>query len=148
MRMTCEQEYHVHCSIILCFFAFLARCAACPVVSICLLIQFTLVDLSQRFIFACSIAKLERFLSLSVGVSAFQNETSYRSGALLVLQDSSTLSDFIVSFCNQRIAIVLWTALPSCFSEHNFNTLGKRVVLSLFLMVTLRTLRRCTRVLS
>ena len=148
MRMTCEQEYHMHCSSSLCCFVFLARCAACPVVSVCLLIQFTLVELSQRFIFACSFARLKTFLSLFVGVSMFHNQTLYRSGALLVLQDSSRLSDFIVSFCNHRIAIVLWTALPSCFSEHNFNTLGKRVVLSLFLLVTLRTLRRCTRVLS
>ena len=59
-------------------------------------------------------------------------------------QDSYRLTDFIVSWCNHRIVNVLWiwVALPSCFSEHNFNTLRIRAVLSLFHLFTLRMLTR------
>ena len=69
---------------------------------------------------------------------------------MLKLHDSSRLTNFTVLRCNHRIVDVLWITLPSCFSEHNFNTLGIRVVLSLFLLLTLAVQAlivpsRCTR---
>ena len=69
---------------------------------------------------------------------------SYREIFVLKLQDSSGMMNFVVSWCNHRIANIfrISIALPSCYSEHNFNTFGIRAVLSLPLFFTLRTLTR------
>ena len=61
---------------------------------------------------------------------------------VLKLQDSSRLTNFIILRYNCRIFNILWIALPSCLSVYYFNTLEIRVVPSLFLLLTLRTLTR------
>ena len=58
------------------------------------------------------------------------------------LQDSSRLSNFIVSGFNHRFVDVLGIAFPSSVSENNFSTFGIGAVLSLFILFTLRTLTR------
>ena len=65
----------------------------------------------------------------------------------LVLQDSSRLTKFTVQRCYHEITniFLVWIALSTCFCKHDFNSLGGRAVLSLFLLLDLRTLTRVTQ---
>ena len=69
---------------------------------------------------------------------------SYPKISLLELQDSSGLTNILISRCNHGIVDVLWVSitLSSSLAQQDFNTFGVRAVLSLSFLVTLCSLTR------